>query len=137
MLFNLKTLRRPLNVLVFAISFMSLPLIAATANSADRPDHATGLPANTLDEALTNFKTYNGKLEALLAKESLEAKDLHEIHLMSYTLENALQKITSDIGKVAEALESVHLGSETNDKERVKTSGGFYLEQSEKIFGGK
>lgn len=120
---------------VFVLQLSSFSLFANAGET--RPEHFKGLPADTLDEALANFKTYNEKLKAVLAQDRLSAEDMGAIHQMSYTMENALQKMTQEVGKVAEALESVHLGSETADKERVKILGHYYLMQSAKLFGSE
>ncbi|XKH59181.1 hypothetical protein LG290_10805 [Halomonas sediminis] len=48
--------------------------------------------------------------------------------MLTYTLENALQKIAEEGESMAVSLEEVHLGSEMLDQERVVTNGADYLE---------
>ena len=44
-------------------------------------------------QAVANFSEYNGKLEGLIQQEHLSPQDMHEVHMLTYTLENALAKI--------------------------------------------
>ena len=107
---------------------VALSLSAMGWADSDRPAHAKGEPADTLQQAVTNMSEYNSKLEALLAKDELGAQDLHEVHMITYTLENALQKIQADLEATAEVLEEVHIASETNKPEVVKEKGQVYLQ---------
>ena len=63
-----------------------------------------------------------------MTKDELSAQELHEVHMITYTLENALQKIQADLEETAEVLEEVHLASESNKPEVVKEKGQVYLE---------
>lgn len=94
----------------------------------ERPEHFEGKPAETLEQAVQNFSAANEELAALLAREELDAKDLHEVHKLTYTLENALERIREDLDGLAQTLEEVHLASETTDAETVKSRGHKYLE---------
>lgn len=106
-----------------------LSLSAATwAEEGARTSHAKGEPAETLQQAVTNLSDYNHKLDELLAKDQLSPMDMHEVHMLTYTLENALQKIQADLVETAEVLEEVHIASETGKPEVVKTKGQIYLE---------
>ncbi|MEE4249369.1 MAG: DUF6746 family protein [Alcanivoracaceae bacterium] len=105
-------------------------LLSAAAFADDKPDHFKGEPSRTLAEAMNNFSEYNRKLEALLAKDDLAPQDMHEIHVLTYTLENALQKIDDSVDELEEMLEDVHKGSEHADPDKVKTQGKAYLELS-------
>src|SRR5690606_30770368 len=71
---------------------------------------------------------YSEKLRALLAKEELGAMELHEVHMLTYTLENALHKIQADLEQTAEVLEEVHIASETNKPEVVREKGQVFVE---------
>lgn len=93
-----------------------------------RPAHSKGEAAETTQQAVTNLSQYNPKLEALLAKDELTAMDMHEVHMLTYTLENALQRIQADLESTAALLEEVHIASETDKPDVVKTRGKAYLE---------
>ena len=111
-----------------AIIALSLSAASWADDPAARTAHSKGEPAETLQQAVTNLSEYNGKLEALLAKAELTAMDMHEVHMLTYTLENALQKIQADLVETAEVLEEVHIASETNKPDVVKSKGQVYLQ---------
>jgi len=102
-------------------------LLAAPLQADNRPDHFEGKPAHTLNEARANLSEYNRKLEALLSRSELSTSDLHEIHVLTYTLENALEKIDSSVKTLVETLEAVHVASENADTATVKEKGKVYL----------
>jgi hypothetical protein len=93
----------------------------------DRVEHFKGLPAETLEQAVENFSVYNGRLQEVLDKGTLTAEDLATVHELTYTLENALAKIDTELTTLAETLEEVHLASEAADIGRVETAGQAYL----------
>lgn len=93
------------------------------AAADSRIDHFEGESSATLAEAVANFSAYNGKLAALLAQPALSPTDLGIVHQLTYTLENALEKINQDLEALAETLEEVHLASEKSDAEGVRTHG--------------
>jgi len=110
-----------LTIYVFALGFSALTL------ADDRPDHFKGKPAETLEQAVANFSEYNGKLAKILAKDTLSPKELHLVHELTYTLENALEKINAEFVELAKMLETVHMASETADAKTVKHQGLRYL----------
>lgn len=105
-------------------------LLSAPLSADDKLDHFKGEPSRTLTEAMGNFSEYNRKLETLLAKDELAPQDMHEIHVLTYTLENALQKIDDSVDELEEMLEDVHKGSEHGDPDKVKKQGKSYLNLS-------
>jgi len=104
----------------------------------ERAEHFEGKEAKTYDEAVSNMKEANSRLEELLAKDELTGEDFYKIHRMSYTMENALKVIREesegDFQDVAESLESVHLASEKRDAETVRQEGKNYLEGAKTMF---
>lgn len=109
---------------------LSLP-IAAFAD--DRPDHFKGEPSETMEQALANLAEYNGRLEAILAKDELGPEDTAEIHQLTYTLENALARIESEVEALEETLEEVHVASERYEVDTVRTQGRTYLDNAAKL----
>jgi len=107
---------------------LSLSAVSLADSASERPAHFKGEPAETLQQAVSNLSEYNNKLEALLARDELTSMDLHEVHQLTYTLENALQKIQADLTDTAEVLEEVHIASESNQPEVVKEKGQIYLQ---------
>ena len=111
----------------------ALIALSGVAYGDDRPSHFKGLPAETLKDAVKNFSEHNGKLEALLNQGELSPEDLATIHQLTYTLENALNKINSEFEALAETLEEVHVASEHADAETVVNKGREYLSVSRQV----
>jgi hypothetical protein len=115
---------KKINLLASLATLIFLPLVSAQ----DRPDHFKGKPAPTLEAALANLQEGNAQLAALLAQQSLSAKDLLHVHQLSYTLEVALAKLGAEQARLAELMEKIHLASERNDGKTVKSAGTAYLQ---------
>lgn len=105
---------------------------SASFADEDRVQHIKGLPASDLATAVANFSEYNKLLEAKLASK-LTDEDLAEIHVLSYTLENALEKINEALAELADSLEEVHVASEILAREKLKKNGDLYLQASRTI----
>ncbi|HBZ30747.1 MAG TPA: hypothetical protein DEO56_09165 [Nitrosomonas nitrosa] len=99
----------------------------------ERPDHFKGKPSETLEQAVANFSEYNGKLADLLAKDALSLQDLHQVHELTYTLENALEKLNAELTELANTLEAVHVASENGDAKTTKEQGARYLDTARKV----
>jgi len=99
---------------------------------ADRIDHFKGKPADTLQEAVANFSEYNHKLEGILNGE-LTNEALTEIHELTYTLENALEKINEELTRLADTLEEVHVATEQYDPDVVLSKGQEYLSVAREV----
>ena len=106
-------------------------LIVVPAFASDS-DHFKGHPANTLEQAIANFSEYNSKLEKVLAGD-LTPEAMNEVHLLTYTLENALQKLDDEIDALEDTLEKVHKASERADTDTVRSAGEQYLSNSREI----
>lgn len=111
---------------VVATVLLALPAIAGET------DHFKGQPANTLEQAVANISEYNNQLETLLTSE-LSPEVLGQIHILTYTLENALEKLDDSIDQLEDTLEKVHKASEHADSETVQSAGKQYLSNSRKI----
>ncbi len=106
---------------------------SAVAAASERPAHFEGQQAKTLAEAVTLLSDNNKKLALLVAKDQLNAEELFEVHQLTYTLENALQKMQTEMTEIAAVLEEVHLASEKNDSATVKTRTQVYLDKSAEL----
>lgn len=115
--------------LLFAGALLAFGL-SDLALADDRPDHFKGEKAETLGEALTHLSSYNARLEAILAKDELGPEDTAEIHQITYTLENALDRIKSEVEDLEETLEKVHVASERYEVGTVRSQGRRYLDQA-------
>ncbi|CAH1044683.1 DUF6746 family protein [Halomonas sp. TD01] len=107
---------------------LSSGLVVASDN--ERPDHFEGQSSDTLEQAIENLTEGNQQLAELLSQDEITDTQMGEIHMLTYTLENALQKVDEEVDAMAVLLEEVHLGSETLDQERVASNGERYLEAS-------
>lgn len=109
-------------------AMLAMPVLA---DDEEKPgEHFEGEPSATLAEAVANFSKYNEELADLLAEGELSMRDIGEIHILTYNLENALEKISEEVEEMAEVLEEVHLGSEKGNVERVRSNGEIYLESA-------
>ncbi len=114
-----------------ALTALLTALLATPALAEEKSgEHFEGEPSGTLAEAVANFSQYNQQLADILAKDELTMREIGEIHILTYTLENALEKISEEVEEMAEVLEEVHLGSETGNIERVRSNGEIYLESA-------
>jgi hypothetical protein len=105
----------------------------SSAALAERAEHYEGESADSLEQAVENFVEYNRKLEATLAEDELTLEDVAYIHELTYTLENALERMNQDLSGLAVTLEEVHLASEVNDVDKIREEGRKYLEVADKI----
>ncbi|WP_116367446.1 DUF6746 family protein [Parahaliea mediterranea] len=120
-----------------AIAASLLFSMASNSSHAEqRFDHFQGAPAASVAEALSNLEVYNEYLQTLLDKDQqLSDADMGKIHQLSYTLENAIQKLQEELNGIAASLEEVHLGSEQLQRERVLENGQDYLKRSRAVTG--
>ncbi len=107
--------------------------LSGNALADDRPDHFEGEKATTLEEAFSHLSSYNAQLEAILAKDELGPEDTAKIHELTYTLENALDRIDSEVEDLEETLEALHVASERYEVGTVRTRGREYLDKSAKL----
>lgn len=90
------------------LTFTAVGFTGAVLASDDRPDHFKGVPSETLEAAVGNFSEYNKKLAEILAKDELTPEDMVHVHELTYTLENALEKLEkSGLRHVIEVLKDV------------------------------
>ncbi len=121
-------------VILVSSLFMSPAFIKDAAASGDnRISHYKGEPSPTLEVAVKNLTEFNQKLEAILASDDMDIRKLAEIHQLTYTLENALERLDEELEAIAETLEEVHVGSETGKFDQVRSAGKEYLEHVRKL----
>lgn len=119
--------------LITSLTLACTLALALPALADDRPDHYRGKPAETVEQALANLKTYNAQLAVLVNKNTLTAEELDQVHQLTYTLENALEKLRDEHARLAEVLEQVHQASEHADADTTKKSGRDYLKRAQKL----
>ncbi|MBK1670145.1 hypothetical protein CKO28_19090 [Rhodovibrio sodomensis] len=106
----------------------------AHAHSHDQVQHYEAKPAPNLKIAVENLRTYNQRLEQHLNQE-MTVENMEKIHQLSYTLENALQRMDKDLDNIASVLEGMHLASEKRNAQTVEDNAETYLENMNLILG--
>lgn len=117
---------------IFAIAASALIAAVPASASDERYEHHKGLPAETLQQAVANFSEYNTRLEVILAAR-VDDDAMHNVHELTYTLENALEKINKELAELADTLEELHQASERMDVEAVKKHGRAYLDVAREV----
>lgn len=112
---------------------LGLSLIATPLFAEDEIRHFQGVKPASLAEAVAVFSDYNQQLEAILAKGTLDAVDMHNIHELTYTLENALETIEDELEQLAELLEDVHQATEHGETDKALRQGRAYLEMARQL----
>lgn len=122
----------PIALLALLIALF-MTSVFGTAQADERVDHFEGQPAETLEQAVANFSDYNERLSKVLSQDELTAADLAKVHELTYTLENALGKINSELTSLGETLEALHLASEALNEQSARDHGQDYLETAGKV----
>jgi hypothetical protein len=133
------TMKRALTTLTVAAGLaMAGPALASEDHDHEHAeqDHYSGKPARTLEQAVTNLREYSAKLDAKMNGD-LSAEDMHEIHKLSYTLENALARLGNELEDIKDNLESVHLASERQDRQTISDKGKLYMKDVNLILNGQ
>ncbi|MBE0493959.1 MAG: hypothetical protein IBX48_06410 [Thiomicrospira sp.] len=119
---------------ILTLAFVSIFALQGTAiASNDKAQHFKGQPSHTLEQAVKNFSEYNKKLAVIMQKEKLEPVDMAEIHELTYTLENALEKIENALEQIEDDLEDVHQASEKGQYDKALKKGRAYLKNAQTI----
>lgn len=127
--------------LAFGLAFLTT-LNVLTVVASDKPvQHLQLEDITTLDEAKRVFSETTAQIES---KNKLDADELHDIHIITYSLEKAVayfaenstgeQQVTAK--KMAEVVELVHLGSENNRAEETKVYLIEYFKLADKFSKG-
>lgn len=121
---------------LLALCFGSLLLLAAcggnTATPTPRPEaanprHFAGKSAESWDQAIVHLREGKVTLAELVGREPLGPEDLHRVHELTYTLENAVERMRGELATLAETLEEVHIASETGDTATVARQGRRFI----------
>jgi hypothetical protein len=120
------TMNRILRPIAFALA-MTLSPAALAESPPERVAHYQGKQSSDLAEAVANLRDANAHLADLLSGEVGEY-DMHDIHSLSYTLEDSLAKIREELDGLQHDLESMHFYSEGLRREEVIEYGSRYLE---------
>ena len=119
-------------ILAATLALVPFSTPAWASGAGERAAHFEGKPSATLAKAVANFNEYNLKLKTILDGKLTDA-DMAEVHQLTYTLENALEKINEEMSALAGTLEEVHLASEKLDRDAVLKHGRAYLSVSGQV----
>ncbi len=119
-------------ILAATLALVPFSTPAWASGAGERGAHFEGKPPATLAQAVADFNEYNLKLKAILDGKLTDA-DMAEVHQLTYTLENALEKINEEMSALAGTLEEVHLASEKLDRDAVLKHGRAYLSVSGQV----
>ncbi len=110
--------------------FICLITAPGLALADDRPEHYSGETSETLEEALQNLRDYSDELASIVQKDDFDSGRLHSVHEITYTLENALQRLDKELEQLAETLESVHLASERGETDTVAQDSAIFIRKT-------
>ena len=116
--------------LAYALVLVLFITSSAVAQAHERPDHYEGEASETLEQALSNFAETNARIVEILAQDEVSMADLAKIHELTYTLENALERIDDEYDTLEDQLEELHLASEGADIDHARALGQIYLKNA-------
>jgi len=93
---------------------------------------ADAQPSRNLAEAVKNFSEYNTRLEQTMAQ-GLTPQNMAQIHELTYTLKEALEWINEEMDGLTDTLEEIHIASEAQDADEVKSHATDYLKTARTV----
>ncbi|MDN3652360.1 hypothetical protein QWY77_06240 [Thalassotalea ponticola] len=129
----MKTLTTLLTLLVASASIAQ----NAVAKNSEPYQHFPALESPNTQVALCHLTRFNQQLKAITDKPELSAQDMVKVHQLTYTLENALMRLQTDLKDIAADLETVHIASEQLDAAAIKSAGDDYLQALDLLLNPK
>lgn len=108
-----------------------VPAFAADP-APERVSHYEAQKGESIEQTIAILLETNAKLKELLAGEMGEY-DIHDIHSLSYTLEDSLMAIANEVKQLHGTVADMHFASEGQDRDAVIDYGKAYLSGVEKI----
>lgn len=119
-------MKKTLSLIALAVATTLSPA-AFSQSPPERVAHYQGKQASGLAEAVANLREANAQLAELLGGEVGEY-DIHDIHSLSYTLEESLAKVRKELEHLQGDVESMHFYSEGLNRDEVIQYGKAYLD---------
>lgn len=118
-----------------------LMLLSPFAFAADGPIQHKQV-ADITDKAEAK-KVFQESTEALKKQEKLTPEAMHEIHMITYSLEKSVAYFAENTkgksqmlaNKMVDVVENIHLNSETNEVEKTQAALDTYYPLAEKLMG--
>jgi len=121
-------IRSALTALAICCNFAATSHLFA-AETESRPAHREVAIPKTTAEAWEILRRDGDALRRYLKKKELTPLDLHEVHMLSYSLEVAVHRLRSDWEQAAEDLEAMHQNSESGNSELTRKHGQAFLDR--------
>jgi hypothetical protein len=109
--------------------------LVSNAVLASDDEHFKGKKAATFAQAQALMAEYNAKLAAIVEDGKVTPAEMGEVHQLTYTLENSLERMEDELERIEEVLEEVHEGSEHGEYEYVLKNARRYLQDSSVLLG--
>ncbi|WP_019894880.1 DUF6746 family protein [Hydrogenovibrio halophilus] len=109
--------------------------LASNAVLASDDEHFEGKKPASFAEAQAFMAEYNAKLAAIVEDGKVTPAEMGEVHQLTYTLENSLERMEEEMERIEEVLEEVHQGSEHGEYEAVLKQARQYLQDSSVLLG--
>lgn len=110
--------------------------LASPTHAAEPPpqrvDHYQAKQANDVAEAVANLREANNKLAELLSGE-VNDYAMHDIHSLSYTVEESLARIMDEMKMLLDTAQDMHFATEGLKRDAVIDYGEAYLTGVRKI----
>ena len=115
---------KTLTLLVIALAIFT-PAYASDTSKEAPVEHLVIPDVTPIDEATLIFIE---KTSELKSKKKLDENELHQIHIITYTLEKSIEYFALNLAseqqylskKIANVVEDIHLNSENNRKEETQ-----------------
>ncbi len=132
-------MRQPITTRAITITVSSLLIFSLSTTMAFATDieHFKGKPSTTIEEARLNLSEQNRQMAKMLSsKNKLSPQDMVKLHQMSYTMENALERLSDELEKLEDELEKIHLASENinGGNKTIRAIAPNYLDTSKRLF---
>ena len=120
----------------FIVTFVALTQLSGHLSASEQPIKHLDLPdIETADQARKVFKETTAEL---LSNKKLDASELNDIHITTYSLEKAVAYFVDNSSgdqkksaiELAEVVERIHLASENDRPEEVREYLGDYSQQA-------
>ncbi|MEM6603887.1 MAG: DUF6746 family protein [Pseudomonadota bacterium] len=112
---------------LFLCAALLMFVFVSLAHSSETINHYEADAVNSQEDALKALDKNSEIISAILQKDNLDAAHLEDIHRVSYTLENAIDKLISEkaapetvLNPVEKAIQNIHDSSEDHEEQAVR-----------------
>ena len=130
-------MKNRLAVLLLGLSLAFNGIAVQASESEGRTAHREVSIPTSAAEAWDILRKDGAALQRYLKKQTLTPMDLHEVHMLSYSLEVAVQRLRSEWETIANDLEEMHLNSESGNAEQTRKHGQAFLDAVARVKGCK